>query len=568
MLLLAAAAHAYDPVEHAVALHLSAAGLERLGEGLAGVVPTELPVGTTTGELVCDEASPDVVLAYELAEMSVGIHVDTVAIVPSAGRLDIGVYGTLDSTPTTLSTSGSCSVLTDLDEVCTIELPSTGFQLHLGLALGLTDGAIDATVDEISLELPPIGNPIDGCTLASAVGTLLGRDENAITTLLLSQIEPSLADLGPTLESAIEDATALLPYQASFSLGEASLDLSLDATELAIDDDGLFVGIGATLASPAASDCVPAAPEPTADDAWPGADGVAGDGALEYDAAVFVDGAFANQLLHAVYSSGVLCLSGGEFGGFELSTGLFGGVMGDAWGELFPESVPLELGVAPVAPPTASFSATGAPFRLELQGLPVRAWADLDGRLAKAFGIRLDGQVGLDLPYADGNISPTLVLDPVALDIAEEGHELLPVGYGDGLAELLPTLLGAFLPEDLLPTVAVPTWQGLGLQQIYWMPDSSGLWLGGYAVLAVDAPEPMELPGCEGGEVACGEGGPEIDLESALGCTSTEEGCGGCSEESGCGESGCSDSGGCTTVPTRPALFLLTLGLAWRRRRG
>lgn len=565
MLLLVTAAWAYAPVERAAALHLSASGLDRLGQGIVGVMPTELPVGDMTGELVCDEAQPDVILSYALSGLSLGIHVDEVAIVPSAGRLDVTLYGTLDSTPATFVTSGGCSVLTELDETCAIEMPSTAFSAHIGLGLALVDGKIDATADELELELPPIGNPLDGCTLSSAIGTLLGRNESAITDILMAQVEPALADLGPTLETAIEDATAVLPMSTSFALGDATLELTLSATELEIDEGGLFIGMGAEVATPPQNDCVTAAEEPTSNDAWPSLDGTAPDGSLQYDAALALNAGFVDQLLHAVYNSGTLCVQGSDLGGFSLTTSIFSAAFGDAWAELFPETQPLTLDVHPLVPPTIAFSATGAPIRMKLNGLPVRGYADLDARQAKAFGLHLDGEIGVDIPYTDGSLVPGLILDPVMIGLSEEDNELLPVGYADGVVDILPTLIGAVLPDDLLPTVALPSWQGIGLAQIWWMPDSNTHWIGGYALLDVEHATPLELPGCEGGSIGCEDGGPSIDLESALGCNSDTGGCdSGCGSDSGCG----TDSGGCSTVPMRPALFAFALAtVALRRKR-
>ena len=66
MLLLVAAANAYEPVEAAVGVHVSEQGFDRLGGAIADVMPAAFPVAALGGELVCDDADPSQVLTYTL----------------------------------------------------------------------------------------------------------------------------------------------------------------------------------------------------------------------------------------------------------------------------------------------------------------------------------------------------------------------------------------------------------------------------------------------------------------------------------------------------------------------
>lgn len=557
---------AYDPVDNAVGIHVSARGFDRLGQAIADVMPVAFPVGELSGEVACDDADPEQVLTWALAPLTLDLDIQEVGLVPSDGRLDLTVHGALSSSASTLSATGDCSPLVDLAETCSVELPTVPLEIHIPIGITYADGVFDATAGTVSFDLGPIGNPLDGCILASAIGTLLGTDPLFITRVLEDAVAPSLADLGATLEPSLEDALGSLVLETDLSLGEGDIALSLAPTAFGIASDGLFIGLGATVNPSVVSTCVPAGSPPSGVAAWPVLDGLAPDGALTYDAAAVINQGFADQVLYAVYQSGVLCMEVADLGGAALDTSLFAPVFGEPWELLFPEAVPMTLAVRPPAAPTLSGSEDGAPFRVNLNGLNLAGHASIDGREARVFGVSLDGSIGIDLALADGVLTPGIVVDDQLLFV-EDDHELLPEGFSDGLADLVPSLLGSFLPE--LPAVAIPTFRGIGLGFIWWMPEES--WIGGYAVLDIDNVEPLELSGCSGGAVGCDDGGlstGDIDLGAELGCDEA----GGCGDESGCGgESGggCEEGSGCSHTPlgVRFFPFLVAFLVPWLRRR-
>ena len=343
----------------------------------------------------------------------------------------------------------------------------------------------------------------------------------------LDALAPSLEGLGTTIEPALEDALAALDVETSLALGEGEVALALAPTSIEVNDDGVFLGLGATLSATTVSDCVPAATPPDGASEWPTLDGVAPDGALTYDVGLAVAQPFVDQILFAAYEGGALCQDVSDLGGAALDTALFAPVFGDAWEALFPEAVPLALEVRPAAPPTALFATDGAPLRIVVDGLQLAGWAELDGRQAKIFSVTLQGNVGVDLPLADGVLTPTIVIDD-SLEMVEDDHELLPAGFAAGLADFLPGVIAGALPE--LPSFSLPTWRGIGLGWIWWIPTDG--WMGAWATLDIDHVEPIELSGCEGGTIGC-DGGlstGDIDLASELGCdeaTSCDSGCEG-----------------------------------------
>jgi hypothetical protein len=563
MLILVGAAFALEPVEQAVGIHVSERGFDRLGEAIAGIMPVAFPVGALNGALACDEADPTQVLAWSLDSMVLDLDIQEVELVPSPGRLDLTVYGALSSSSTTLRATGACAPLTSLDETCGVELPTVALEIHLPLAIAYADGAFDATAGTVTFDLAPIGNPLDDCLLADAIGTLVGLDPEAITRILEDAVAPSLADLGATLEPTIEDALGALVIDTTLALGEGEIALGLAPSAFTLDDNGLFIGLGGTVTPSVVSTCVPAGVGPSGADPWPALVGVAPDGALTYDAAAVIQQAFVDQVLFAAYQTGALCIDVADLGGAPLDSSLFAPVFGDTWAELFPETVPLALAVRPLAAPTAGFAEDGPPLRVNLDGLNLAAYGVIDGRETRVFGVTLAGSIGLDLPLVDGTLTPAIVVDDSLLFV-EDDHELLPEGYSDGLAAFVPTILGSFLPE--LPSVAIPSFRGIGLDFIWWMPEAS--WLGGYAVVDIDDLEPIELSGCAGGAVGC-EGGSlntgDIDIASELGCDDAS-GCG--ADSSGCA-GGCEGGSGCNHMPlgVRFLPFLVAMVVPALRRR-
>ncbi len=553
-------AHAYAPLEHAIGVHLSTEGLDRLGQAIADVMPVEFPVGALSGALACDDADPTQTLSWSLEPLTVDLDIQDVALVPSEGRLDLALYGALASSASSLVASGDCAPLVDLEERCTVELPTVAIEVHIPIYLRYSEGAFDAAVGAVSLVLPPITNPLDECLLADAIGTLIGLNPEAITALLADAITPSLDDLGPTIEAALENGLGALVMDTSLAMGDGEIALSIAPSTFTLNDAGLFIGLGATLSPTTVSDCVAAGVAPSADAAWPPLEGTAPDDALEYDVGLVVATPFVDQLLTGVYQSGALCIDLADLGGAPLDTSLFVPIFGEPWEDLFPEAAAMTLAVRPAQAPTAAFASDGAALRIGLDGLGIRAYAPLDGREVRVFAVSLTGSIGVDLALESGTLTPTIVVDD-ALGFSEDDTELLPAGYAEGLAAFVPALLGSVLPE--LPTIAIPSWQGIGLGWIWWMPDDD--WLGGYAVLDIENVAPIELSGCAGGSVGCDGGGLStegLDLGAELGCDSES---GGCADSAGC-------AGGtsCTATPLCVRGLPLLIGLLvpiWRRKR-
>ena len=251
-------------------------------------------------------------LDWSLDPLDVLLSVDHVEFDTSGGELALNLYATLASSESQLTVVGDCTVLTDLDEACAVQLPTTAIQVSMAIEIVESGGAFDVTVGDPAFEISPLGNPLSDCTLSSAVGTMLGQDPELLSNLIEELVAPELDALGPTLEEPLEEALAQLQIETSLDLLGTPLDVSLYPSAFSIDENGLVLGLGAEVVPGAISDCVDSsAGSELREDGWPDFGSTAPDSELPYDAGLFVSADFLDQALYSVWASGALCLDAG-----------------------------------------------------------------------------------------------------------------------------------------------------------------------------------------------------------------------------------------------------------------
>ncbi|HMV65260.1 MAG TPA: hypothetical protein PKA64_00320 [Myxococcota bacterium] len=581
---LAAATAPGDPIDLAAAVHVSQAGLNHLAAGVAGVLPTGIDIQGVSTSFACDPSDADP-LAFSLPSLHAGLTTDAVRIQPTAGGLHLTIDLGLSLTADDVAVSGSCTfLLRDVDYTCNVQAGAPrpiDLRLDIDIDLDLApDGAFDATVTALDYTLGPIANPLFGCRrLRDFFDTLsvLGLDSadtatsnpQFFTGLVEGFIDPELEALPAELETALEDALTFLPLTTSVDLLGAPLDVELYATALRIDANGLLIGLGATLDAPWDPTCAydgepdaPIPPEgpPLTARGWPALGNTAyGEGALPYDAALFISHDLVEQASYVVWQAGLLCMDVGELSPIPLGTGLLGTMLGDTFRELFPGDGDARLLLTGDAPPSVDFP-DDAVVELGLDGLSLDVYAALDARDTRTCSTGIDALATLGVGIDAGALTLDLGIDPATWSFTEHNHELLPEGYSDGLKTGLPSILDGILTPDLLPAIPLPAWQGIGVGGVTTLPAPDGAWQGLFLTLDTAQVEPIVIEGCSAG---CDGTDAGLDLGAVLGC-SDDAGCGGCSGDTGCEGTGCSQGRGAARVWTITGAIVLAL----RRRRG
>ncbi len=546
--LLAAPAHAEDwpagaTLDNALVADITPEGFDSIAALIPALLPSfiEIPDTSGSGGYWCFNYE------YGLGGGWVSIVVSDARIVPMDGYLDVTANLLVNvndaADPFQLYTEVAC-----IGSTCGGHVTPFPVDLHTTIALDVvSDGAggqrLDATLGafEIDNGLSSSDIQLDGCALGTIEDVLnfLGL---SLFDLILGPLEDALlgsvGDLGPTLESTIEDAFASATIQQTVDLNGVPLEVNLAPTDVTVTPAGVRVALGGGLDA-AAAPCVAAYDTggslKTPSDP-PGIGAAPAGISTPYHVGIGISDDFTNQALYAVWRGGVLCYTLGADAGIPLDTGILNALTGDALAPLFPESRPVTLRTVPRAAPTLALEGDHD-LDLQLNQFDLEFYAQLDGRAARVLAVQLDGTVGADLGFdgATGALDVTLDLAADRLTPSVSYNELVPDAndtilgsFGTTFGNLLDTVVGGLLPELAF---TLPAFNGIGLQDLQIA--TNGDWLGGYAFV---------------GSVPYGAG----------------DGCGGCGgDSSGCG-GGCTVGG--TSVP-HPLWVVLGALVFLRRKR-
>lgn len=535
-----------ETIPEAATVDITPEGFEAIAAAIPGLIPSNIDIPETGGEggWWCFN------YMYDLAGGWVGIQVTDATIVPQNGYLDVDIDLLVNvnnaTDPFDLSYEVACA-----DGDCGGYVAPFPVHVHTTMALNVItagDGStsLDATVGavDVTYDLQSDDITLD-CWVQDLedLGSYLGF---SVYDLIIGQvagsIDSAVADLGPTLESTIEDAFASANVEQDLDLNGVAAHIHLYPSNVTIDPAGVRLAMAGSVSADPAS-CV-AAYDPGSSVKTPSsapAIGTAPAGVdTPYHLGIALSDDFANQAMYALWRGGLLCYSlAPDNDTFPLDTSILNLLSGQAFEDIFPDAKPMSLSTVPRAAPTVNYAGTHD-VDVDLHDLDLQMEAELDGRMARVLTVTLNGPIGADLNLdgTAGSLAVALDINPDNLDpqvtyneLHADANDAITSSFGGSLSSILDTVLGSLL--DSL-AFSLPSFSGIGLQDLQTGATGADQdWLGAYAWV---------------GAVTYGDG---------------SSGCGGCGSDS----SGC--SGGCGTgnVPAAWSLVVpLGLLLGLRRR--
>jgi hypothetical protein len=549
-----------EVINPGVTIDITEGGFDAVADLVPSLLPSAIPIGTVGDGYagILDQCWLGG-YEYELSNGQVAIEVTSVDISPGSGVLDIDavlmVSVNTPSDPFDLYFSLEC-----LEDTCAGYVDPFPVDVHTSMRLSIVtadDGTrtLDATMGEIDVTYELDGASdimLSGCTIGD-IEEVLNYVGISLYDLLIgaldSTLQSQIADLGPTLEEAIEDAFASATIEQDLELNGASVHILLQPSNVDITPASVRLWMeGAFEAEPAA--CVAAydpGGSPRTDSTLPDPDQVPSGVGKDYHLGVMVGDDFANSALYAFWRGGLLCYElDAASSPIPLDTSLLNILTGDAFAPLFgDENKPVTLSTRPVAPPEVSYS--GAyDIGVSIKDLNLDFFAELDGRSARMISIELDGEVGADLALdsGTGSLAIDLALAPENFtpsvsynEIEPDANSTVTEKFSGLFGTILDSVVGGLI-SDL--AFALPSISGVGLKELEIGANGSEKdWLGIYASLGPVSYSGGDCGGCGGG-------------------------CGGV--DTG-GSTGTDCAGGCATVPTAPWVAIAATVLWMRRRR-
>ena len=524
-----------------LSVHVSPKGIDFLETQVQYVIPPSVSVPNQGGRLfsclldTCD---------WRLMNTVVYLDVGKVSLTPQEGRLDLHLE---------LYVSANGRVETNgclFNNGCNVYVAPSLVVADTTIEMNLVpDGTgrydVDAETEAFAIGLS-LGNPnISSCALGDFfeffVELFLGTIEDAVVDVLQDEVRP-------LIEPAVEDAFNSLNIAGTLDLAGVPIDYDFFPTALEIHPGTVGLVMGGHFATPEAADCVDATIGSTVTVGAVPSYGATSPAGSQYQVAASINDDILNQLLFSAWRGGLLCQEVGAVGDSELDSSMLE-LIGGSLGTILTEDGALALRIRAPTPPLATMGGpNGETATISLADLEVDVLADVEGRMARIFGLQLSPTAGVTLEInAQGQLVPTLNFDPAQLEPELVYNELAPDANAT-VMNLLPTLVEQLLPEltDAIPTIDLPDLGGLVLESAEFTPDGpAGDHLSVYATF--------------GGQVQAG------------GCGAIPGG--GCGVDGGglgCSLAGSKKRGSAATFLASPAMLMIGIGalLARRRREG
>ena len=255
----------------------------------------------------------------EIEGLWVNIQILDALITPMDGYLDLDIVLDVQIN----SSSDKFDLITHLlciEDGCDAYVEPFEAYVHTTMALDLIDNgeggtAVDATLGEFTVDYDLESSDInlDSCAIGT-IEDIFNFFGGSLYDLILPLVDPLLqeqvADLGPELESTIEEALSSLSIQEELEVEDTIVQLQLEPTDLEITPQGLRMTVGGSSMSDTAAQCI-AEFHPGGSLATPSPPPSMGSNspqvALQPTAAIHLSDDFVNQLLFSIWEGGVLC---------------------------------------------------------------------------------------------------------------------------------------------------------------------------------------------------------------------------------------------------------------------
>jgi hypothetical protein len=546
-----------DPVDAGLGILITQDGLQNLNT-LATAIPIDslivddMSVRECYG-LLCWTCLEE--YAFAISDMWVDLGLNSLEVDTSSGLIDLNMNLSVQINDASdrfslyyelLCAGTTCPSYVD-PFLASVRMP-------LSMAVIEKDGVpfVDVTVESVTVSYDLSSEDIHmDCSLGGFEDflNLLGLSVyDWILSLIAPELQAAIADIGPELETALEDAIASATVDTTIDALGTELSIQLLPSEIAIGPLGVEVWLDSQItAEPAV--CVEgldAGDFRRTESVFVGAS----DLPAGIHAGLTLTDDMVNQVLYAAWRGGLLCLDiDSELaGGFAIDTSLLDLLVPGAFDGLFDADEPgaLIIATAPQTPPLANFTG-GAAIGIDLDRFGLDLIAELDDRAARVLGAELEAPVTLPLTFdgTTGELAAEIGMDPDLVEVRVMANEI-SLSSAEDLSSVLTGTLGGLMETVLgsaVPPIAftLPAFEGVGAQDI--IADSLGTDQETLGVLVQAGPVTYESMGCD-------------DL------TSEDGGCGGCEGDSGCG-------GGCSTASGQSRLIWLTmmpLLVALRRR--
>ncbi|MEZ4319067.1 MAG: hypothetical protein R3F61_16250 [Myxococcota bacterium] len=501
-------------ISEALVVNVTPEGLDQVGGLVSGFLPLEGialdPISLSGGGGFC-------LLEYDIdvSNMNIALTVTDTQVIPSPGTLDILIDAMVGINDPADKFQFSFDAIC-LSDDCPGYVDAFPVSIALPISLAIVQDPVlgptlDATLGQVVVNNGLMGNAIHMDCSIQTIENVLDLLGLSLYDFIIGFAEDFLIDeinnQAAAIEVTIEDAFASATIDQTVEvLPGVSLDIHLAPEDIQVTSEGVVLAMEASVAADQ-NPCV-AAFDPGSSHGTSGAPPAIAAEPAGTQIAAHASDDFVNQALYGVWRSGLLCqeLSEGEFGGFAIDTALLGLLGGAPYQDLFPDTSPMIIKTVPNVPLEARFD---GPHDLDIpiENLEVLFFAELDGRMARALGVSISPDVGVDLVFDDaiGELAVDLQIGSdfrtaMSGDLMVPGAEQEIVDNVDGvLVGLVDTLLGSLLGDAI--AFAVPSLDGgIGLTSLQAQPSGGGEWLGIYAEIGpVTYPASDCADGCSGG---------------------------------------------------------------------